>query len=365
MPGDLNATTFRSRSTLTSYGAHALFSVPTGDGSTSTAIPATAGVAALVASAGVDATAAQQIAQPLDANEVFQVTRASTSRIEATPCTGCFPGLAGAEWNIQYGYGRPNVYGAMKAVHEGSIPPEGSISAPEWYSEVDPTQQSTETVSAEVSAKRSTSYQWKLQYAPGVEPTDSEFKTVAFGSGAAPQTVSGTINLKEIPENFWAGAYEAPTASRLSIERYDVSVRVVVEDASHRVGVDRRVFQLRHDASEVQALHKNLKTSIESSPTLADLEGRGALDVLVAGSDGTVHAYRPDGTEAAGWPVHTNLARGVDPTYPYNYLRDPTWKSGGVPPPHEPIVAPLAVGDLFHNGALEVAATGHDGHVYV
>jgi hypothetical protein len=365
MPGDLNATTFRSRSTLTSYGAHALFSVPTGDGSTSTAIPTTAGVAALVASAGIDAAKERQISEPLDANEVFQVTRASSSRIEGEPCPGCFPGLAGAEWNIQYGYGRPNVYNAMKAAHEGSIPPDASIAGPEWYSQVDPTQQSTETVSAEVSAKRAASYQWKLQYAPGVEPADNEFKTVAFGSGSAPQTVSGTINLNEIPESFWAETYKAPTADRLSIERYDVSVRVVVEDASHRVGVDRRVFQLRHDPSEIQALHKNLGTSIESSPTLADLEGRGGLDTLVAGSDGTVHAYRPDGSEAPGWPVHTNLARGVDPAYAYNYLGDPAWKSGAIPLPHEPIVAPLAVGDLFHNGALEVVATGEDGHVYV
>src|SRR6266571_9264032 len=58
LPQDVTATTFRSRSTLTSYGAHALFSVPTGDGSTSTAIPTTAGVAALVSSAGEDAATA-------------------------------------------------------------------------------------------------------------------------------------------------------------------------------------------------------------------------------------------------------------------------------------------------------------------
>src|SRR5205807_6780163 len=101
LPNDLNASTFRSRSTLTSYGAHSLFSVPTPDGSTSAGIPTTAGVAALVSSAGEDAAAAHQISQPLDANEVFQVTRTSASRIEETPCTGCFPGLAGAEWNIQ------------------------------------------------------------------------------------------------------------------------------------------------------------------------------------------------------------------------------------------------------------------------
>ncbi|MDQ6810786.1 MAG: hypothetical protein M3Z95_02660, partial [Actinomycetota bacterium] len=266
---------------------------------------------------------------------------------------------------IQYGYGRPNVYKAMKAIHEGNIPPTANITAPEWYSQVDPTKQSTVTLAAEVAAKRSPSYEWKLQYAPGVEPADSEFKTISFGTGSAPQSVNAAINLSEIPESFWAGAYEAPTANRLAIERYDVSVRVVVTDKSGRLGEDRRVFQLRHDPSEVQALHKNLGTSIESSPTLADIEGRGGLDTLVAGSDGTVHAFRPDGTEAPGWPVHTSLARGVDSGYTYNYLNDPTWKSGEVPLPHEPIVAPLAVGDLFHNGALEVVATGQDGHVYV
>src|SRR5205807_6244774 len=160
LPQDLTATTFRSRSTLTSYGAHALFSVSTGDGSTSTAIPTTAGVAALVSSAGEDAAAEHKISEPLSANEVFQVTRSTVGRIEETPCTNCFPGLAGVEWNIQYGYGRPNVYKAMKAVHEGTIPPEAGITAPEWYSEVDPTQQSTETVSAEVAARRAASYSW-------------------------------------------------------------------------------------------------------------------------------------------------------------------------------------------------------------
>ena len=364
-PGDLAATTFRSRSTLTSYGAHSLFSVSTGDGSTSAAIPTTAGVAALVSSAGQDAAAAHQISEPLDANEILQVTRATASKIEPTPCPTCFPGLSGAEWNIQYGYGRPNVYRADKAVHEGDIPPTADITAPEWYDEVDPTNQSTVSLSAAVAAKRSPSYGWELQYATGPQPADADFKTIASGSGGSAQTVSGAINLAEIPESFWAGQYEAPTADRLSIERYDVTVRVRVTDASGRLGEDRRVFQLRHDPSEVAALHKNLGTSLESSPTLADLEGRGGLDVLVAGSDGTVHAFRPDGSEPKGWPVHTGLARGVDPKYPFNYLATPAWSSGEIPPPHEPIVAPLAVGDLFHDGELEVVTTGEDGYVYV
>jgi hypothetical protein len=364
LPQDLTASTFRSRATLTSYGAHALFSVPTGDGSTSAATPTTAGVAALVASSGEDATAQKQISQPLDANEVFQVTRANSSSIESTPCPTCFPGLANAEWNLQYGYGRPNVFKAMKAVHEGDIPPTADITAPEWYDQVDPTQQSTVPVNADVAAARSPSYSWELQYAAGPEPANTDFHTFASGSGGAPQTASGSIELSEIPSNFWSGQYSAPTADRLAIERYDVTVRVRVTDASGRVGEDRRVFQLRHDPSEVPALHRNLGTSIESSPSLADIEGRGGLDVIVAGSDGTVHAFRPDGSEAPGWPVQTKLARGVDPKYKYNYLGDSAWTSGAIPQPHEPIIAPLAVGDLLHTGELDVVVTGEDGRVY-
>ena len=117
------------------------------------------------------------------------MTRANSSSIEATPCPTCFPGLAGAEWNMQYGYGRPNVYKAMKAVHEGDIPPTADITAPEWYDEVDPTQQSTVPVSADVAARRSPSYGWELQYAAGPEPADTDFHTFASGSGSAPQTV--------------------------------------------------------------------------------------------------------------------------------------------------------------------------------
>src|SRR6202035_3342950 len=201
---------------------------------------------------GEDAAAAKQISEPLNANEVFQVTRATASPIEETPCTGCFPGLPGAEWNIQYGYGRPSLYNAMRDVHEGNVPPTADITAPEWYDQVDPTKQSTVNVSANVAAKRSPSYTWEIQYAAGPQPTEAEFHTIASGSGTAPQTVNGSIDLSQIPESFWAGAYTAPTADRLAIERYDVTVRVRVTDASSRLGEDCRVFQLRHDPSEVQ-----------------------------------------------------------------------------------------------------------------
>jgi hypothetical protein len=364
-PNDATTKTFRSRSSLTSYGAHALFSVPTPDGSTSAGIPVTAGVAALVHSAGVQAAAAHKIAKPLNANEVFQVTRATASRIDATPCSTCFPALPGAEWNIQYGYGRPNLYRAMKAVNDGAIPPTADVVSPDWYAQVDPTRKRSVTVTGAAAARRSSRYSWKLQYGLGPQPKDGEFKTIASGSGTRAKRVRGRLDMARIPRSFWAGAYSAPTADRLSIERYDVTVRLRVTDAKGRLGEDRRVFQVRHDPTEIRALHKNLHTSIESSPTLADIEGRGTLDTIVAGSNGVIHAFRPNGREAPGWPVRTRLARGVDPGYGHNYLRARAWRSHSVPRPREPIDAPLAVGDLDHDGGLDVVATGEDGHVYV
>src|SRR5438034_7744715 len=129
--------TYRVRSTLTSFGPHNLFSVPDNDGSTSTGTPTQAGVAALVITAGLDAAQASEIAGPLSADEVKQVVRATVSPIDDP--TLPFPGLPGATFNIQYGYGRPNVYRAVQAVHAAQIPPTVDILQPDWYQEMDPT----------------------------------------------------------------------------------------------------------------------------------------------------------------------------------------------------------------------------------
>ena len=162
-PSDLTATTFRSRSSLTSYGPHSLFSAPNEDGSTSTGTPTVAGVAAMVVSAGLDAADAHQITEALNANEVEQVVRSTASPINFTPCSGCFPGLPGAEFNIQYGYGRPNLFLAMQAVHNGKIPPTADIDSPNWYQEVDPTVTKSMPVEITVGAHRAHSFTWQLQ----------------------------------------------------------------------------------------------------------------------------------------------------------------------------------------------------------
>ena len=51
---------------------------------------------------------------------------------------------------------------------------------------------------------------------------------------------------------------------------------------------------------------KELQSDGDSSPILADIEASDRNDLIVATSDGWIHAYRPDGSEAPGWPVHTD-----------------------------------------------------------
>jgi len=362
LPSDLTAVTFRSRSTATSFGPHALFSAPNRDGTSSSAIQA--GVAAMVVSAGLDAAQAHKSRWSLDANEVFQVVRSTASPIDSTPCPGCFPGLGGAEFNIQYGYGRPNLFKAMKAAHAGRIPPTADIAAPEWYTEVDPTVSSSVPVTFTVAARRAKSYTWKLQYGLGPEPLDKDFKTIARGSGrGTARQLTRSLDLSKIPSSFWSGSYVAPSADRLSIERYDVTIRVQVRGRG-LVGEDRRVFHLRHDDSVRPGFPKFLRTSLDFGATLADIEGRGAPDLVVPGSDGTLHVLRPDTSEAPGFPVQTGLARGVDPSYPYNYLAARSWRSGTITLPHDGFSGPVAVGDLNHTGELDIVGTTYDGFVY-
>ena len=163
--------TFLSRSSLTSYGPHSLFSAPNTDGSTSTGTPTNAGVAALVVGEGKAAAAGGIIAAPLSANEVRQVVRASALAISAPcpPVEPCFAGPSGATFNIMYGYGRPDVLAAANLIDANHVPPSANIDSPSWYQSVDPMRQSALPVTADVSALRASggSYTWQLQYGFG------------------------------------------------------------------------------------------------------------------------------------------------------------------------------------------------------
>jgi peptidase C25-like protein/flagellar hook capping protein FlgD/VCBS repeat protein len=49
----------------------------------------------------------------------------------------------------------------------------------------------------------------------------------------------------------------------------------------------------------------SIGASTEASPAVADLDGDGALEVLIGAEDRKVHAYRFDGTPVSGFPIET------------------------------------------------------------
>src|SRR2546427_323119 len=250
--------TYRARSGYTSWGTHNMFSVSTQGGTTSESTPTVTGVMGLVLSFG------RSISPVLTGPEAIQVVRATASRI--TDPTLPWPGSPG-DWNLQYGYGRPNVDLAMKAIQVGQIPPVAWIDSPDWYSLYDPTQ-----------------------------------------TGAV--TISGHVE-------------------------------------------ERRSIAVHHDPSLLPGFPLRLGHGGESQAALVDLQGTGHLDLVFGDSDGYVHAIDPiTRLELPGWPVHT---------FPTQVARP----HAGITPGYEPILAPVAVGDLDHTGNLWVVATSTRGKVYV
>jgi hypothetical protein len=117
---------------------------------------------------------------------------------------------------------------------------------------------------------------------------------------------------------------------------------------------------VRHDSSELSGFPRYVGPG-DTSPTLADVEGRGALDAVVA-SEGTVHVLRPDGSEAPGFPVHTGPAPAWDPAFRGNHLASRAFRS--TRPSEDPISNTLATGDLSHTGELDIVATTVNGRVW-
>src|SRR5581483_7184403 len=283
--------TYRARSDYTSWGTHAMFSVATQGGTTSEATQTVAGVMGLVLSFGRYAAEKGWIASPLTGPEAIQLVRATSSRIDDP--TLPWPGSPG-DWNLQYGYGRPNVDRAMKAIRAGAIPPVAWIDSPEWYSLYDPTQIRSVTFSGQVGDPRSTAgYRWQLQY--GLGPQPATWTTFASGSGTSPQTVSGALDLGRIPASFWNEAqnpYRMSTTKSLETsEQYTVSVRLqAIDSASGRVGEERRAIAVHHDPTLLPGFPLRLGHGGDSQPALADLQGTGRLDIVFGDSDGYVHA---------------------------------------------------------------------------
>jgi hypothetical protein len=287
-----------------------------------------------------------------------------------------------------YGYGRVNAAKAVGALVRpplgdssvtSLIPPEVEITSPQWFDQIDPSQESFD-VTGHVSARSgSGSCAYSVLVAPGHYPSNGppsgDFQQVASGSCDSPvDGLLATIDVATLETKFpagtsFTGAQPPPTPvidnGRPFKAPNGFTVKVVAsttQDGHDLTGEDERAMWLHHDGSLLPGFPRKLDGTSStgdgaSSPVLVDLDGDNRSELVVGGSDGFVHAYRPDGSELPGWPVRTDQ--------PPLHTGERAFDTGGVTTDvGGAILASIAAADVDHDGVPEVFAADMEGQVY-
>jgi hypothetical protein len=295
-----------------------------------------------------------------------------------------------------YGYGRVNMNRAVDALQPGGetdtvaddvpsrIPPEVELTSPAWYEMVSPDDSSLR-VRGQVWARGRT-FACRVFVAPGSYPKDisadgtdlGDFVEVSRGEcdgQSRSSRVDGLIadiavdDLEALfpedagdfhgPETGAAAQTPNPTGNvgRPNDEPYGFTVKVLAKTTGQLTGEDRRQAYLHRDQHMLPGFPKQLAGDVEASPVLADLDGDNRNEMVVANSDGEVHAFRRDGSELPGYPVLTDPL----PAHP----GATAYESGRVKLGHGAVLGTPAVGDLDHDGTLEIVVADLEDKVYV
>jgi hypothetical protein len=287
-----------------------------------------------------------------------------------------------------YGYGRVNMARAVGEVEPKTgaahIPPEVELTSPGWFAFVDPSKRSFD-VSGQIW-ERGGSYKCELYVAPGGYPKDTpapdgDFVKLPGGlcdgtaRSAAIDGKIASISVADVKALFSAnaGGFSGPeggvtgqtpnpggNVGRPNDEAYAFVVKVVASSVGQSpvmTGSDRTQAYLHRDKDMISGFPKVLPGDVEASPVLADVDGDNRNELIVANSDGVVHAWKRDGSEVHGWPVHTDVIS--------MHPGSPAVRSGAIGPAHGAVLASPAVGDLNHDGRLEVVVADMEDKVYV
>jgi hypothetical protein len=381
--------TFLAFNGCTNFGGYTWVSIESSSCS-SDATGQSSGMAGLIYSEARNAVQKGVIApdasgRPLSAEEAKQLFRLgaddidfSTPRCEPAPKCGppnnfatTLPAsqrfVTAAGWDQISGWGRFSSNTAVHLVADGKIPPEADVTSPNWWQPLS-TSGSVDIV-GRVAAPRATthSYTYEVQFAPGVQPPRwplaDKWTTVNQGSGtSAKQGVLATVNLDQVRRAIDAAPpvytpADDPTSRDLP-EKDAFRVRVVVHADGDtatpwKTAIEQRQYFSHGDPTLVGGFPKSLDADGASSPAFADIDGDGINELVMADGNGFVHAFKKDGSEAKGFPVHTNR------------LTLSATQTGGHTVYGPVLLGSPTVADLDGDGWPEISAADTEGYLYV
>ena len=365
-----NASTFFAYSNCTNHGGHLVLSGPSTSCS-SGAVGVGAGMAGLIYSAGKDAQDAGTLDSPLTANEVFQLMNHTVDDIafvDHDDHPTLYPSRPG--WDRYFGYGRINAFNAVSAVLDGAIPPEADILAPTWFEVLNVAAGGSVDIEGFAAADRAGSYTWELQVAPGIDPDESTFSTFSSGSETGPiDGVLGRLDLRSVPMDP-AAPIEAHLRTDHAVQREDkvfvhaATLRLQVTDDAGRLGEMRKSVYIHEDPDLLPGFPARVGVSVESSPTLVDVDADGIDDVIFITSDGRVQITDAALQPKPGWPQLVPLLDEFDAEHPDNHLGQAAYAEGLVDgEQRHAVIASPAVGDLDGDGAVEVVVATLNGAI--
>lgn len=328
------ATTALAPAPTSNYGAQLSLVAPPGQSDLAAGVVAGAAGLVLSAALGIPEKGVPPLSPALSPRELYALLTRTADDVPA----GVAPPLTRSGWDEYTAFGRINARRAVDAVLAGQLPVETEISSPAWQAIIDPSSAGTFDVTGAVRNHRARPATWTLEYAPGSAPDSGAFRTIASGMAGAGEAVAvgGQVPLDQLVPD--------PTAASEAASDFAITLRLsaslVTQDAAGArpgsAGGDggatsqaRRLVFAHRDLESFPAFPLALGAAVLGSPRIADVDGDGRGEIIVATEDGTLHVLDAHGAPLPGWPV--GGPRDAITSSASGYGRSAAFTSGQVP----------------------------------